>query len=176
MAINRYNLIQFIENKVTTALAGRAQVVLFGPQTMPVTSEEPAAVCIQMVGEAPLSAAQAGAYQDATVRALKVQLKTCLSDSSALSLCQRADELDRDIEQCLLGDDDTAPWQRVHLCQTDFTFAPQGDAMEATLLQAFDVVYRVEEEETPGVLPQEIYLGPKGGEHYLVAKADQEVI
>ncbi|MFT4927018.1 MAG: hypothetical protein ACI8WB_003118 [Phenylobacterium sp.] len=176
MAINRAVITQQLLTQLQAGLTDSAEVSLLrlpdSPQALP-------QVLIQLGGETVVVKDDFARPRDArpphTGRKLLFSVQTQVSPTTESALMLLLDTLAENVELALANRDEASLWLCILGLRTDFEFTASAEGLAATMVQSFEMTYRVIREEiclAPDVT--EVYLSTMGGPHELVASAPVE--
>lgn len=183
----RSTLVQKVLECLTSGLDGTAQVGLFKPSMPYPDLTQVAQLCVQVLSERQASELQSkGAESGVTYgptsnknlspnpldrRVLTLQLDLEVEHAESDALLTRLDGIIEQCEALMQADDMATPWQFFVPYNIDFAFTKQASSLIGKATLTWHFYYQVEIVETCDLPPiTEVYLGPEGGEHWLIAK------
>ncbi|RXE99580.1 hypothetical protein [Pseudoalteromonas sp. PS5] len=103
-------------------------------------------------------------------RVLTLQLELALEEADPIALVTRLDNVVSAAEAAIIKDETPTPWQHCIFENVSIDYSDQVSSMLAKATLVWQFYYQVHYPEEPGVEITEVYLGPRGGEHRLIAK------
>ncbi|TMO67265.1 hypothetical protein CWC18_01025 [Pseudoalteromonas aurantia] len=188
----RSTLVRKVLECLTSGLDGIAQVGLLKPSMPYPDLTQVAQVCVQVLAERQASELQAkGADAGVTYgptsnknlspnpldrRVLTLQLDLEVEHTDSDALLTRLDGVIERCEALMQADDMATPWQFFIPYNIDFAFTKQPSSVIGKATLTWQFYYQVEILEVCDLPPiSEVYLGPEGGEHWLIAKTPAAV-
>lgn len=164
MSINRAAIMTQLLQQLQTSLSHSAQVSLLNLPTSPEAKPQ----VVLTLGQETM--ANEDNEPPSFGRKLTLNVTTQISNDSPLTLLQTLDALAESIELALANQDSDSLWMGISVQNSDFSFAPTGQALGATMVQQFELSYLVLREDIC-TAPQvnEVYLSNQGGPYELVA-------
>ncbi|MEJ6474135.1 hypothetical protein [Pseudoalteromonas piscicida] len=106
-------------------------------------------------------------------RVMTLQLELALEEADTSALMARLDNLVSAAEASIIKDETPTPWQHCIFDKVSISYSDQVSSMLAKATLTWLFYYQVAYPEEPGIEVKEVYLGPHGGEHRLIAKVPE---
>ncbi|MBQ4844957.1 hypothetical protein [Pseudoalteromonas sp. MMG005] len=188
----RSTLVRKVLECLTSGLGATAQVGLLKPNMPYPDLTQVAQLCIQVLSERQASELQSkGAEPGVTYgptsnknlspnpldrRVLTLQLDLEVEHTNSDALLTRLDGVIEQCEMLMQADDMATPWQFFVPYHIEFGFTKQANSTIGKATLTWQFYYQVEFVEVCDLPPvSEVYLGPEGGEHWLIAKTPAAV-
>ncbi|WP_462150878.1 hypothetical protein [Pseudoalteromonas xiamenensis] len=181
----RSSLVQHVLARLTSGLTSSAAVSLLSPSVEPDLTQK-AQLLVHPVSEHQASDLQAkgtdkgvsyGPVQNKNLypNPLNRRLLTChveirLKDADGMLAFSRLDTLISECEALLDADETPNPWQHFIPLQVEFVFNEDSAQVNAKALLVWQFYYQIappQEALSPAI--KEVYLGPQGQDHWLIA-------